>query len=41
MTRLCSATSCMLMLLAVTIPSWAKGYTVHVEIMGGETVVHS
>jgi len=35
MNRFCSATLCLLMLLAVTIPSWAKGDMVLLEIMGG------
>jgi hypothetical protein len=35
MNRFCSATFCPLTLLAVTIPSWAKGDMVLLEIMGG------
>jgi hypothetical protein len=35
MHRLRSATICLLTLLAVTIPSWAKGDMVLIEIMGG------
>ena len=35
MRRLCNATIWLLTLLAVTIPSWAKGDMVLVEIMGG------
>lgn len=35
MSRLCSATIWLLTFLAVTIPSWAKGDMVLVEIMGG------